>query len=30
MAFNMMDLLNNNSRATQAKEETISKFKTIQ
>lgn len=30
MAFNMMDLLNNNSRVTLAKEETISKFKTIQ
>lgn len=30
MAFNMMDLLNNNSRATQDKVESISKFKTIQ
>lgn len=30
MAFNMMDLLNNNSRATQDKVENISKFKTIQ
>lgn len=30
MAFNMMDLLNNNSRVTLAKEEIISKFKTIQ
>lgn len=30
MAFNMMDLLNNNSRATQDKEESIPKFRTIQ
>lgn len=30
MAFNMMDLLNNNSRATEDKVESISKFRTIQ
>ena len=30
MAFNMMDLLNNNSKVTEDKEKNISKFKTIQ